>query len=414
MDLLKTLLIYMTVTFTSAVENTSAPSVTPVPTPPPVPTEAIVETITVLPSVAAQVTPRPEATVSVTPEPVPTITPNMKGYHNLIQGDRGDEVRRLQERLIELGYLPEGSADGAYGGQTRNAVRRFQYYNSLTVDGIAGRATQTNLFENPDVRPYPTEAPSETPEPVVLPTETPVPETPAPVTAVPSETPGAEGTEAPAPGTEIPTPVTAAPAETEAPTETPDSFAKAALPAEDPSSPAPAETETPDELMEDVDLDAEPTGTPPAGPTATPVPWRDIAGWVVLNDSGEAMRWTALEDGVPQIHSPRIQEWNGAFRISLDDAAASVESWKLTDDGGTVILEAAGYTLALLRENGALVAAVDGIEMVAAPEDFSFGEGRFISVDLLTRALDGSWEWDAEEETLMLSIPGKTLSTATD
>jgi len=28
-------------------------------------------------------------------------------------------------------------------------------------------------------------------------------------------------------------------------------------------------------------------------------------------------------------------------------------------------------------------------------------------VDFLTRALEGSWEWDADEETLMIRIPEK-------
>ena len=144
MDFLQTLLVYMAATLTIAVESTSTPSVTPVPTPSPEPTAAAVETVSEIPSLAPTAT--PTATVSVTPVPVPTITPN-RAYRNLKMGDRGAEVKRLQERLIELGYMPEGTADGAYGGQTRTAVRRFQYYNGLTVDGIAGRATQTNLFE---------------------------------------------------------------------------------------------------------------------------------------------------------------------------------------------------------------------------------------------------------------------------
>ena len=44
------------------------------------------------------------------PAPVPTITPNTRGYHNLTMGMKGKDVRKLQERLIELGYMPEGSA----------------------------------------------------------------------------------------------------------------------------------------------------------------------------------------------------------------------------------------------------------------------------------------------------------------
>ena len=101
MDFLKTLLAYMAATFVVAVESTSTPAVTPVPTPVPanIAAPGIVEMITEVPTMEITATP----TVSVTPVPVPTITPNMKGYHNLLQGDRGDEVRKLQERLIELG-----------------------------------------------------------------------------------------------------------------------------------------------------------------------------------------------------------------------------------------------------------------------------------------------------------------------
>ena len=157
MDILKTLLIYMSATLAAAVQVTSAPEVTPVPTPAPT-IAAIVETVTEVPSAAPvttaaeEATVTPEPTVSVTPAPVPSITPN-KGYRNLAQGAKGTEVRKLQERLIELGYLPEGAADGAYGNQTRNAVRRFQYYNGLTQDGVAGDTTHTYLFENPDAAP---------------------------------------------------------------------------------------------------------------------------------------------------------------------------------------------------------------------------------------------------------------------
>ncbi len=55
-------------------------------------------------------------------------------------GATGDEVRKLQNRLIELGYL-SGSADGIYGQKTANAVKSFQRAAGLTADGIAGNAT---------------------------------------------------------------------------------------------------------------------------------------------------------------------------------------------------------------------------------------------------------------------------------
>lgn len=50
------------------------------------------------------------------------------------KGDRGDEVKKLQERLISLGYL-DGRADGVYGDRTAAAVRDFCRVNGLPVSG---------------------------------------------------------------------------------------------------------------------------------------------------------------------------------------------------------------------------------------------------------------------------------------
>ena len=417
MDFLTTLLAYMAASLVIAVESTATPSVTPVPTPAPTPepeSAAAVETVTGFPSVEEAFTPAPTATVSVTPEPVPTITPNTAAYHNLSMGDRGAEVTRLQEKLIELGYLPEGAADGAYGGQTRTAVRRFQYYNGLTVDGVAGRATQTNLFENPEARPYPEQ---ETPTPEAAP-ETPAPEdagetaepadTPEP--AEPTVTPVVVATPAATEQAETAAPETAAP-EPDAPEATPDAPEESAEPEETPAE----ETPGPTEVVENVDLDeAEASPTPVPTEKATPIPYADLAGWIVLNDSGESMQWTALEDGVPVVRPARMQSYEGDIRISLDDVSQCVESWTLTDEGDSLILEAQGFTLALLNEDAGFVSTVDGIEMVTEPGDFDFSEGHFIRADFLTRALDGTWDWDEEEQTLMLRIPEKEDAGYTD
>ena len=118
MDLMKTLLIYMSATMALAVNSTAAPKETPVPTPA---ATAIVETVDTqadnpekVPAVA--VTNAAKPTAQITPAPVPTITPNVKAYHNLTMGTKGKEVKKLQEKIKEKGYLPEGSADGAYEG----------------------------------------------------------------------------------------------------------------------------------------------------------------------------------------------------------------------------------------------------------------------------------------------------------
>ena len=55
-------------------------------------------------------------------------------------GSRGEEVRKIQQRLKNWGYY-SGSVDGIYGTQTQNAVKYFQCKNGLTVDGIAGKNT---------------------------------------------------------------------------------------------------------------------------------------------------------------------------------------------------------------------------------------------------------------------------------
>ena len=59
-------------------------------------------------------------------------------------GSRGENVTRVQERLIRFGYL-QGTADGRYGEDTRDAVRLFQRRNGLPVDGRVGPATAAAL-----------------------------------------------------------------------------------------------------------------------------------------------------------------------------------------------------------------------------------------------------------------------------
>jgi len=59
-------------------------------------------------------------------------------------GSRGSDVTKVQKRLIQYGYL-DGTADGRYGEDTRDAVRLFQRRNGLTVDGRVGPDTAAAL-----------------------------------------------------------------------------------------------------------------------------------------------------------------------------------------------------------------------------------------------------------------------------
>lgn len=141
MDFLKTLLAYVTLLATLGVQEGPAPET--VSTPTPLPTH-----ITASP-VPFQ-TEAPTATPAPTGSAVPALTPNTR-YAKLAFGDSGNNVKKLQNKLIDLGYMPKGSADGQFGYQTLNAVKAFQKANSLSVDGVAGPATLTNLYENPNV-----------------------------------------------------------------------------------------------------------------------------------------------------------------------------------------------------------------------------------------------------------------------
>lgn len=145
MDLLKTLLIYLTMLFTASVQSSPEAleilSATPEPTP-----------------YVAPATATPEPTPVPTPVPTIDITPNPE-YKTLQVGDKNEMVQQMQEKLIEYGYL-DGEADGVYGNQTRKAVEAFQYQHGLSSDGIAGRRTLTVLYESPEIRLAPDLAPT--------------------------------------------------------------------------------------------------------------------------------------------------------------------------------------------------------------------------------------------------------------
>ena len=55
-------------------------------------------------------------------------------------GDRGDEVKEIQEYLIAQNLL-HVAADGVYGTETVNAIKDFQSALGLEVDGVCGNMT---------------------------------------------------------------------------------------------------------------------------------------------------------------------------------------------------------------------------------------------------------------------------------
>ncbi len=154
MDLSRALMLYLSATLAAGIQAAPTPEVTPEPTPAPT---------VIIATVAPEMTPVPTPAGQT---PAPTITPNAS-YRILRLRDKGDDVRKMQQRLKDLGYL-SGNVDGSFGNQTYRAVLTFQRYNNLARDGVAGPMTLTVLYESPSVVANP-----ETMTPTPVPTATP-------------------------------------------------------------------------------------------------------------------------------------------------------------------------------------------------------------------------------------------------
>ena len=357
MDFLKTLMLYMSLTFATAVQGAEPPVETAVPTF----TPAVVETVPGETAGPVVITAVPTATPApgiATPAPLPTITPNT-AYKNLQINSRGDQVRQLQERLIALGYL-NGEADGAFGRQTYNAVIAFQKANGLTADGVAGDATQTILFESPDVVAKAVQASS---TPVLT------------FTPAPSVSPEPE----------------------------------ASLPALDKVTPAP-----------DAVAAAAETSAPTLAPTAEPEPAAPVmlqGVSIVLNDSGEKLTCLRQEDGVTIRATPRVwQTAEGGLLLDMTDLAASVAGWSFTlSMDGIYTLVAEGYTVTMAPGDEGYLCRVDGEDVPLAEGDFLLeGDSALCSPALLEKALSAETLWDSEEQTLMIRLLPRELAEASD
>jgi peptidoglycan hydrolase-like protein with peptidoglycan-binding domain len=74
------------------------------------------------------------------------------GTRTLKFGKRGWDVASLQFRLAEHGF-PSGTFDGDFGPRTEAALRRFQEWAGLPIDGYAGRASYRALTAPPPTSP---------------------------------------------------------------------------------------------------------------------------------------------------------------------------------------------------------------------------------------------------------------------
>lgn len=104
-----------------------------------------------------------DASVQVTPSPTPTLTPPTK---TLRRGDKGEEVKTVQQRLTEMGYYT-GKITGTYNEETEKAIKTFQKKSQLSVDGVCGPVTRTVLFGPNAIYAVPTAVPLVSNEPAI-------------------------------------------------------------------------------------------------------------------------------------------------------------------------------------------------------------------------------------------------------
>lgn len=75
---------------------------------------------------------------------VPPVVPDVKP--TLRKGNKGEVVKLLQTKLLQLGYdLGKYGIDGDFGSATEKAVKAFQKAHGLTQDGVVGKKTWAEL-----------------------------------------------------------------------------------------------------------------------------------------------------------------------------------------------------------------------------------------------------------------------------
>ena len=94
----------------------------------------------------------------ITPTPTPTVAPPTDTVRS---GDTGADVKKVQNRLMELGYFTD-TVDGKFGDATVKALKAFQKKNKLTQDGVCGAQTRTVLFAASPIYASATATPSPT------------------------------------------------------------------------------------------------------------------------------------------------------------------------------------------------------------------------------------------------------------
>jgi len=85
----------------------------------------------------------------VGPDTLAMIFAEDAGYYAAREGDDGDDIISIQERLYQLGYLADKAlVTGHFGEKTKEGVIKLQEINGITVDGTVGRQTYNLIYSD--------------------------------------------------------------------------------------------------------------------------------------------------------------------------------------------------------------------------------------------------------------------------
>jgi YVTN family beta-propeller protein len=92
----------------------------------------------------------PTSSVTSTPPHLPSQTPSLTPTRGVLAPQatpvQDGYVLKLQRRLIEMGYAEVDQLTGVFDAQTEAAVRHFQWYNRMEVDGVVDEAVWQAVF----------------------------------------------------------------------------------------------------------------------------------------------------------------------------------------------------------------------------------------------------------------------------
>jgi len=173
-----------------------------------------------------------------------------------------------------------------------------------------------------------------------------------------------------------------------------------------------------------------PTPTPTAAPITPddPTAWLQMDGVTVLLDGKALALVNELSDGTRVQGRLHVWQLGSETYVSLDELAQAAQDWSLRASGTeSCTLEAAGYVIELTASGSTdasqanasyrdgYLATIDGLPVPMAQADVVCrNQVWYASATFLRTAMSAQVTWEAEEMTLVLQVPPKSVAQSID